>query len=169
MIADSPYDYSGLLLKPVLGIVIGLVGAGLMLLVLAIFEPLTGLSPADMLSQITQVLLSDKAASSCAGCDPWVGLAGHLLLGLIFGLLYALCLQSVPVRGIVGVSVFYGFVIWVVGSLLIGLLIDESVRTVLRSWPWLVAHLGYGILLALAAIQVQRVKERGPGVIVPVD
>lgn len=169
MITDSPYDYRGLLLKPRIGITIGLLGAGLMLLVLALFEPLNGLSPSDMLSQITHVLLSKETAANCVSCDPWVGLIGHMFLGIIFGVLYALCLQTVPNRGIVGVSVFYGFVIWVIGSVLIGLLIDESVRAVLRSWPWLVAHLIYGIFLALVAIQVKRLKERGPGIVVPVD
>ncbi len=169
MIADSPYDFSGLLLKPLVGVVIGLIGAGLMLGVLAILEPLTGLSPAYLLSQVTQVLLPNKFVASCAACDPSIGLVGHLLLGLIFGLLYALCLQSIPIRGLVGIGIFYGFVIWIVGSLLIGLLIGESVRVVLRSWPWLVAHLVFGIFLAISAIWAQRIKSRGPDVVVPID
>jgi len=169
MIADSPYDFSGLLLKPIVGVVIGLIGASFMLAVLAIFEPVTGLSPAYLLSQIAQVLLPDSIAANCQGCDPSVGLAGHLLLGLIFGLLYALCQQSIPVRGLVGVGIFYGFVLWVVGSLLIGLFFGESVREVLRSWPWLVAHLIYGLVLAVTSISAQRIKSRGPRVVVPVD
>ncbi len=169
MIADSPYDFSGLLLKPIVGIVVGLVGAGLMLGVLAVLEPLTGLSPAHLLSQVTQVLLPNRFAASCAACDPSVGLVGHLFLGLIFGLLYALCQQSVPVRGLIGVGVFYGFVIWIIGSLLIGMLFGESVREVLRSWPWLVAHLTFGLFLAFSAIWAQRIQARGPGVAVPID
>jgi len=169
MIADSPYDFSRLLMKPMVGVVIGLIGAALMLGVIMLLEPIMGLTLGNLLSQITQVLLPNKLASSCVSCDPFVGLVGHLIFGMIFGLLYALCQQSIPVRGLVGVGVFYGFVIWIVGSLLIGLLFGESLRQVLRSWPWLLSHLVCGLTLAISAVRVQRVKSRGPGVVVPID
>ena len=169
MIADSPYDFSGLLIKPLVGVIIGLIGAGLMLGVIVLLEPITNLALENLLTQITQVLLPNKLASNCASCDPFVGLVGHFIFGMVFGLLYALCQQTIPVRGLVGVGIFYGFVIWIVGSLLIGMLFGESLRQALRSLPWLLSHLVFGLTLSISAIRVQRIKSRGPGAVVPID
>ena len=169
MIADSPYDFSGLILKPLAGAIIGVLGAGGMLVVVALSQPLSGLSTANVLSQITLAVLPASLEASCGQCGPVVGLSVHLLLGAVFGLLYAMCQQTAPIRGLVGVGVFYGFVLWVVGSLLIGRLFGEAVRTTLWSWPWLTAHIAYGLCLAAVSIWSLKARSRSPGVVVPID
>ena len=80
MIADSPYDFSGLILKPLTGAIVGILGAGGMLAVVAVCEPLSGLSVARMLSQITLAVLPAPLETACGGCDPIVGLSAHLLV-----------------------------------------------------------------------------------------
>jgi len=153
MISDSPYASGDLVLKPGFGAAAGIVGALLMLALLQIFYPVSQLSLGSALAGIGSVVTP-------AGGATIAGLILHLVVAGLLGLLYALSQRRIPYRGLIGVGLLFGFVVWVISSLIIGRFLDESLRAVLRSWPWLLAHLGYG--LTLAAVAIWRESHRGP-------
>jgi hypothetical protein len=84
-------------------------------------------------------------------------------------LLYAVCQQRIPVRGLIAVGIFYGFILWIVGSLIIGMLLSRELRVVLRSWTWLGACVLYGLGLAGAAVWAEATRSKGESVVVPKD
>jgi len=164
MISDSTYDFEDIVLTPRSGLVSGLMGAALMLILVLALQPITGFSLQTLLAQMGAVIWSDTATENVLVT---LGVLLHGLLGAIFGLLYALCQQRVPARGLITVGLFYGFFLWVGGSLIIGVFLSESLRALVRSWPWFGACLGFGLCLATSAIWVER--HRPAQTIVPKD
>ena len=164
MISDSPYDTGDLVLKPVVGVTSGVGAALLMLLLIQVLYPVSGLSSRSALAQIGSVVAPSDATQSALILT---GLAVHLSIAGLLGLLYALSQRQIPYRGLVGVGLLFGFVVWVVSTLVTGWLFDESLRTVLRSWPWLLASLLFGLVLASTAVwQVsQRQSQERPVVV----
>lgn len=165
MISDSTYDFEDTILPPRFGLVAGLVAATLMLVLVFVFQPITGLSVRGLLAQVGTVIGPDTAAESVL---VFLGLLLHGLLGAMFGILYALCQQRVPAHGLIAVGLFYGFFLWIGGSLVIGIFLSESLRLVVRSWPWFWACLGYGVCLAFIAIWIERQRPAAE-MIVPKD
>ena len=98
-----------------------------------------------------------------------VGLVLHLSLGALFGILYAACQQDIPIRGLIAVGVFYGFVLWIAGRFLVGPFIGEALRMTVRSWPWLLACLLYGLCLTAAAVWAKKRCLVRDGRAVPID
>lgn len=133
MIADAPYEYEESPLPALVGVGAGMLGAALMLSALRLLEPTTGVTVSTYLARVG-------------------GLLVHEITGAVLGLLYAVSQKPVPVRGVIGVGVFYGLLIWVMGGVLGGLFLGGSVRAVLHSWPWLLSCLLFGLSLAGAAI-----------------
>jgi len=169
MIVDSPYNFLGLALSPKIGIIAGILSAGVMLAVVSVCEPISTISVIQVLSKISLMIIPGPFGPTYGRSNLIIGLIMHLILGGIFGLLYAMCQKSIPNRGLIGVGIFYGFVLWVVSSLLIGLLLTETVRVFLRSWAWLVANLVYGLCLAGMSIWSLKKQTSSSGTIVPVD
>jgi Family of unknown function (DUF6789) len=156
MISDSPYQFRGLALPLKAGAVAGILGAAIMLGVSAMVQPLSGLSPTWLLRQIGGIALQ---ASNPSGGDALVQLAGlglHAILGALLGILYAASQQRIPARGMLAVGIFYGFMLWVVGGLLAGSLVAGPLRAALRSWPWLLSSLLYGLCLATVTLVLDR-------------
>lgn len=147
MISDSPYDVGAPVLTPFKGIVAGIAAALVMLVLLALVQPMSGVAPSAWLAQIGRLVL--PAAEE--GLALQAGAVLHLVIGAVFGLLYSLCQMQIAPRFLIGVGIFYGFVIWVLGSLLLGWVFGERLRELLRSWPLLAAFLLYGLGLAIAA------------------
>ncbi len=158
MISDSPYRSGDLMLKPLEGLLAGMGGALLMLALLQVFNPVSHMPPGLALTRIGLVAVPADATSEALMA---MGLALHLAVAGLLGLLYALSQRRIPDRGLIGVGLLFGFVIWAVGSLIIGRFLEPAVREVLRSWPWLLAHLLYGLTLTAAAIYQGR--RRGQG------
>ena len=77
-----------------------------------------------------------------------IGLGIHLFVGSLLGLLYAVCQQGAPVRGLGAVGIFYGFFIWIVSSVLIRFFLDSALHGFVHHWVWVSAHLVYGLCLA---------------------
>ncbi len=151
MIADSDYQVSDLVLAPGKGALFGLAASGVMLAVVFMLQPLTGRGLEQVLGQVGGLLLPQGAPGAVAA-----GLVVHLVIGMVCGVLYALAQQRAPERYLLAVGVFYGLLIWVVGSLLL-LVFSEALRPVFRSLGWLVCCLAYGASLAgLAAWQQRR-------------
>lgn len=149
MISDSPYASGELLLKPGHGIAAGAGGGLLMLLLMQLLSPVARYTPAELLARIGLVVAPPSASASALTAT---GLALHFAVAGLLGLLYALSQRRIPSRGLIGVGLLYGFVIWVVGSLIIGRFLDVSVSGALRAWPWLLANLLYGLVLAAVAV-----------------
>jgi hypothetical protein len=164
MISDSTYDFEDIVLTPRAGLVSGLLGAAFMLVLVLALQPLTGFSLKTLLAQIGTVIWFDKATENVLLI---LGLLFHGLLGAIFGWLYALCQQRVPAAGLIAVGLFYGFFLWVGGSLIIGIFLSEDLRGLIRSWPWFGACLWFGLCLAASAIWAER--HRPTQIIVPKD
>jgi len=148
MITDSPYDAGELVMRPRNGIIVGMGASVMMLAMLAALVPLSGISHLDALNAFAGILVSTSSGS----LHILYGLGLHLAVGAVLGVLYCACQQRIPVRGLVFVGVFYGFVIWVAGGLIVSPIIGGEIREVLRSWSWLLASLIYGLSLTTAAV-----------------
>ena len=149
MIADSPYQSGELVLHPIAGLVGGIIGAGWMI----VFISLTG----------SLVHVNGLDVSNATGMVGWTSSAvivGGLciVLGGIFGLLYALCEQRGSRRELVFVGLFYGFLLWILGGVVASSFMSEVARLTLRSVSFLFACLIYGLWLALLAIWSEHVR-----------
>jgi len=131
-------------LGPISGLLGGLTGAGLMLAFIALTQSLTRVGVADVLTAL--------GAVGNIGSHLMVGGALHFSIGGVLGLLYALCEQRGPRRGLIFVCAFYGFVLWVLGAVIAASFLNEAARGTLRTVPFLLACLFYGLWLALLAI-----------------
>lgn len=169
MITDSPYDFRDLPLTPSVGAGAGMVAAGIMLGVMFLLQPLSGVRLASLLSQIGHLLLLGRLGDSSAMLTPMLGAGFHFFFGMSFGLLYAACQQTAPARGLIAVGLFYGLLLWIFGGVIVASILDSSLRTLMRNWSWLIAHEAYGLSLAGAAIWSQRRMARAEEVLVPID
>lgn len=149
MIADSPYAAGELVLKPIAGVAAGVLGGLLMLVAVQALSLISGVSAGDVLSAFGSALAP-------GGQVLLVGLVVHLVTAGLLGLLYAVSQQRIPARGLAGVGLLFGMVVWVFGGLFAGWLLGEGVREVVRSWSWLVACLGFGLALAAEAVLAGR-------------
>ncbi len=153
-------------LNPLAGLAAGMMGALLMLAVMFFLGPLRHISPGLLMGQIGLSLAPSLAKTySAIG----IGCCIHLLVGGVTGLLYALCQDQIPRAALIVVGFFYGFMLWVLGSFLAGLLFGDALRSSLRSWPWLVAHLLFGVWLATTASWSQNRRQLGAHRTVPLD
>jgi len=150
MVSDSPYRTREPVLTPAWGIVAGLAGSLLMLLVIVLLRPISGLSAQDLLIRAGQVVIPRGPAFQS---HPHL-LAGGLYasIGAMLGLLYAVSQERIPVRGLVAVGIFFGFVIWAVSRVLASLFFEPILRSALRSSAWFVACVLYGVFLAGCAV-----------------
>ncbi len=154
-VIDSPYRTSEPILTPIGGVVAGMGASLLMLLVISLLHPFSALSAKGLLMRFGLNVVPRAGAARdsvlllTAGCL-------HVTVGAMLGLLYAVSQQRIATRGLITVGVFYGFVIWVVSHLLASLLFRSSLPSVLRSYPWLLACLFYGLFLAGCAVWAAR-------------
>ena len=168
MISDSPYDAGESVLTQRCGIASGLVAAVLMLAIVFALEPISGLSLRYLLMRIGSVALPGGVRSQ-ETLVLSAGVALHALLGALFGLVYAACQQRIPPRGLISVGIFYGFVLSIVGNLLVGSLFGEALRATVRAWPWLLACLLYGLCLSAVAIWSESQRPAGATIVASKD
>ncbi len=152
MITDSVYNFEDVVLTPLVGLISGLTGAVLMLVFVLVLQPLTGFLLINLLTQMGTVI---GAAGAAENFQVIAGILLHIFLGTIFGCLYALCQQRIPLHGLIAVGLFYGFFLWIMGSVVVGAFLDENLRMMIRSWPWLGACLWFGLCLAATAIWLE--------------
>lgn len=161
MIADAPYRTGPLILSPRAGVAAGAVGGLLMMAILSLLGPLSKLQAGDVLQRIGQILPFALVGPRI------VGAAIMTTCAMLLGGLYATSQQRAPARGLLAVGLFYGVVLWIVGGLFTRWLIGGELAVVVRSWPWFVADVVYGLWLAQVGIVISR---RAPqAVAVPVD
>lgn len=163
MIADSQYATDPLVLSPTRGALAGAVGTLVMQSVfflggawgeLTLLENAARLGAAFGFVDATQQMVA--------------GFFTQTLLGILLGILYALCQQHIPTRGLIVVGMFYGFVLWIVGGLLASWLFGENLRALLRTPLWFIALLSFGLTLALSAAWSQQ-RASGQRVAAPKD
>lgn len=152
MITDSPYEVSSHVLSPRMGVGVGLVAALVMLAPIQALEAMSGFSVKEVFLSLGGLVWSSAATLKANGLQQLCGLALHLTVGAIFGLLYAVCQQHTERRSLIAVGLFYGVLLWIGGSLFVGSWVDERLRVMLRSWSWLAGCVVYGLCLAFAAI-----------------
>jgi hypothetical protein len=149
VISDSPYEAGELALKPTAGIAAGILGGLVMLAIVQVLGPILGIGAGDVLGAI-------GTAVAPGGQTVLVGLVVHLVTAGVLGLMYSASQQRIPARGLVGVGVMFGLLVWIFGGLVAGWLMGEGVREALRSWSWLAACLGFGLTLAGMAVLAGR-------------
>jgi hypothetical protein len=153
LLSDSPYETNEPVLSPGGGMLAGVAGSLLMLLVISLLRPYSGLSAGDLLIRLGQSVIPRGVALRS---DAFVFATDILyaFVGAALGVLYALSQDRIPARGLMVVGVFYGIAIWVVSRVVTPLLVGSALMPALRSYPWFVACLVYGLCLALFATWV---------------
>ena len=168
MISDSPYKVDALALSPIAGLFSGIVAAFFMLGVVELMSPYSGMTVASVLTQFATLVLPGSFENMQTSTLVSIGLGVHLLIRMILALLYSVSQQSIPVRGLVAVGLFFGFINWMAGSVIFGIAFHEEWRVSARSWTWLIANLVFGLSLALVSIILQAVRP-SPVLAVPKD
>jgi hypothetical protein len=155
MVSDSPYDAGELIGRPGAGAAAGVVAAVVMLALLA------GLAGPDSarawIDDVGKVLLPAplRTATSLAIAGSIV----HLAVGGLIGALYAACQQRTSTSGVLVVGAFYGFVVWLVGYLVLARLLNAGPR-LLPTSSGLLVMLAYGLVLAAWAVREQKASAR---------
>lgn len=165
MLSDSPYRMKESALTPGGGIVTGLAASLVMLLVISLLRPFSGLSVSDLLAHVEQAVIPGGAAFQSHSRLLAGGL--YMLIGAVLGLLYAVSQERIPIRGLVAVGVFYGVLIWVASRVLTSLFFGSVLRPALRSSAWFLACVLYGVVLAAGAVWAQR--RPGTTASIPID
>ena len=145
MISDAPYQSGVMVLSPAKGALAGGVGAILTLLIVTLLRTMSGISAIDILASFSIGIENGTN-------DLIISATIYLFAGFLLGLLYALCEQHGPPLALMFVGIFYGLLLWVLSGIIFGTLLSESGRGILRSWPFLLACLVYGLWLALVAV-----------------
>ena len=136
-----------------------------MLAVLSLVRPLLGFSVPWLLSSWGSLVF--HSAGEPRTLTLITGLALDLLVGALLGLLFAVSQQQrIPRRGQLAVGIWYGILIWFVARLLAHPLLSDTVYRAVRSWPWLVGCLTFGISLALATIVYGKQRPGSAGTVV---
>ncbi|MGQ0551254.1 MAG: DUF6789 family protein [Armatimonadota bacterium] len=146
MVSDSPYQIGELLLRPLEGAVVGLVGSFVMLAAVSALGPGPQGMAAAWLGWMARI-----AGIGAGGPSIVTGLVLHGLVGAGLGVLYASSQQRLPWRPLVGIGAFYGLLLWIGGRILLGWLFSTPVHSVVHSWAWLAGACAYGMTLALFA------------------
>ena len=152
MITDAPYAASSLILKPLEGIFAGIVSVLGMIGVMCVLQSFYDGGPTGILVKFGELIPG-------AGVEGGVFL--FLLGGSVFGVLYALCEQRIPTKGLIGNGLFYGFFIWVLIGIILAAFLGEEWRSTLRAWPFLVELLVFGLCLSLFSIVAMKFRSGG--------
>lgn len=168
MISDSPYKVNDLIFPPLVGGAVGLAAAFLMLAVVRLMQPFSGLSPEMIFSQWGTFVLPQRFEQIAPQTIFLIGLGIHFLLRFFIGILYALSQQRIPPVGLLIVGVFFGVFNWIIGSVVFGIGHGEEWRGASRSWTWLIANLVFGLTLAAAAIVTEKLRPSAE-IVVPID
>jgi len=155
MVSELPHDAGELISRPGAGAAAGAVAAVLMLALLAAVYGQD--SVRAWVEDVGMVLLpaSLRTATSLAIAGSIV----HLAVGGLLGALYAACQQRTSTSGVFVVGAFYGFIVWLVGYLVLVRLFHVGPR-LLPTWSGLLVILAYGLVLAAWAVRVQSASAR---------
>lgn len=85
-----------------------------------------------------------------------VGMSVHLMMSMLLGAVFGVLLgwrRGVSLVGVVFAGVAYGIGIWLINHVLLWPLIDEAAAKAFVLWVFLVGHVLYGLVLALALMQ----------------
>jgi len=164
LVSDSPYNSQDMVVSHRLGAVSGMAASLLMLALVFVLKPLSGISVSELLIPMGSFLpLSDQVHVVATG------LAVHVFLGGVFGVLYATSQQRIPAKALIPVAGFYGFSLWLFWGVIFGWLFGTELREILHSWLWLLASLLYGIVLGRVAVWRESQRPQQSQLIVPLD
>jgi hypothetical protein len=154
MISDALDQVPELALGPGKGLAAGISAAAAMLAFIAVLQTPLQLRITDVLAAIASIV--PGATSTRA----WliVGALLHLGLGGLFGLLYGMCAQRSPARGLIAAGLLHGFVIWLISGWISHLQFAGGLKAIVHSRSWLVACLIYGLGLGGAAVLSERLR-----------
>ncbi len=146
MLADAPYETTEPVMHPLVGLVAGLAAGGAMLGTSALAHKLTPMALAFGLGDATRGLVA------------WLALAAFL--GLMYGISQ---LQARP-RDLIGVGIFYGIFLWIAPAVFGRLFFGQS-TAMLRTFPWFVSCLAFGLTLGILAVLAERTRSTSTAVV----
>jgi hypothetical protein len=155
MISDSPYNVGTRVLSPIAGLTTGFIATMVMLGLLAALQSVSGFRLTVALTDLARIFSPGLNSPTTNFTLILVGWGPLAIIGTLLGLLYAMCQQHIPVSGLFGVGLFYGFVLWVLSKLTIGLFFHQIAQSSVSGWLWLLAWLLYGLCLAVASVWFQ--------------
>lgn len=153
MVTDSPYESGALILKPMEGILAGMVGSLAMIGVMFIWQSNSPGGFTETLSKLGGFIVP--------GAGVVEGVLVLLVGGGVFGILYALCEQRIPAKGLIGDGLFYGFFLWVLTGLILGAFLGEDARSIFRTWAFFVELLAFGLCLSLFSLAAKKFRSGG--------
>lgn len=148
LVSDSPYRTHEPILTPTGGVLAGVAALMLMLFVIALLQPFSGVSVRDLLIRTGDAVFP----RGVSGGSILASSALYAVVAVALGLLYALSQDRIPARGLIAVGVFYGVVIWVVSRVLTSWLFGSILRPALHSYSWFLACVVFGVALAGCAV-----------------
>ena len=138
--------FMGTKLQPKQGIVAGLfAGAGMMAAWLAAAQ-WWGPGARTLLCSIGGIVIPNASAITML-----VGVVIHLIVASALGLLFAASMDRLDAKDTIIVSVFYGFTIWIVSTIILRHWIHIDAVRSSRSWWGLLVFLFFGFLLGVYA------------------
>lgn len=97
------------------------------------------------------VIGSNPVPTGFSGSLTLIGLLIQLIMGGLLGALYASAQERIDRPSLLVVATYYGLVIWIVATFAVLSWLRPPIHDVMRTWPLLIAHLVYGLLLGLVA------------------
>ncbi len=133
-------------MHPLVGLVAGLAGGGAMMGVSALADRLTPMALGFGLGDATR------------GLVVWLGLAAFL------GLMYGVSQLRARPRDLIGVGAFYGIFLWIAPAVF-GRLFLAQHTAMLRTVPWFLSCLTFGVVLGILAVLVERTRSTSTAVV----
>jgi hypothetical protein len=148
------------------GVISGVLGALVLVVAMLVVGLVVGVPPADFARGIAAVFRGEPAMVGGTG-DVWLGLAVHLAVGALAGVLFAWLVGRTTGHGRALVSaLIYALALWAVMMHVIVRAAAPAFATladVVPWWVWPAVHLGYGLPLAASpALQRRLGREPGP-------
>jgi hypothetical protein len=99
-------------------------------------------------------------SSQFSGITTVAGLATHFLLAGALGALFFSAIERMDKPSLLIIGVWYGFITWFVSTFLVLSWLKPELRDLVRTWPFLIGTLAYGLALGWIAVRNSRPVQR---------
>lgn len=145
------------ILSPARGLGAGLVAGAVMAGVLMAGSALNGQDVWTPINAIGGFWRSAAASSpQFGGLTTWLGLATHFLMAAALGALFASAIERMDKPSLLIVAGWYGFTTWFVSTFLVLSWLKPNLSQLMRSWPFLLSAIAYGLVLGVIAVRNSR-------------
>lgn len=152
-------------LTPVQGLAAGIGSASVMAVVMMLGSSLAGTGFWTPINAIGSFFQGGPLRLEFAGSVTLLGVAIHLLVGGLLGVLYASAQELIDLPSLLIVAVYYGLVTWFVSTFAVLSWLRPGIHEVWKAWPVFIGHLSFGFLLGLTA--AYSIRRREPEIFSP--